>query len=106
LDCHVYGTTGNALICYWGKASLRNGPGEYSGQVGNLYQEGIVRNITTCYENVTQERADISTVRRAVDSALACILGREAASRRTRLTMDDLIKENKRLEVDLTGLKT
>ena len=41
-----------------------------------------------------------------MDSALACILGREAASRRIRLTMDDLIKENKRLEVDLTGLKT
>jgi hypothetical protein len=40
-----------------------------------------------------------------VDSALTCILGREAASRRMRLTMDDLIQENKRLEVDLTGLK-
>ena len=106
LDCHVHGTTGNALISYWGKASLRNGPGEYSGQVANLYQEGIVRNIATFYENVTQGRADISTVRRAVDSALACILGREAASRRIRLTMDDLIKENKRLNVDLTGLKT
>ena len=106
LDCHVYGTTGNALISYWGKASLRNGPGEYSGQVANLYQEGIVRNIATFYENVTQGRSENPTVRRAVDSALACILGREAASRRIRLTMDDLIKENKRLEVDLTGLKT
>ncbi|MGA3328360.1 MAG: Gfo/Idh/MocA family oxidoreductase [Terriglobia bacterium] len=106
LDCHVYGTTGNALICYWGKASLRNGPGEYSGQVGDLYQGGIVRNIATFYENVTQGRSENLTVRRAVDSALACILGREAASRRIRLTMDDLIKENKRLEVDLTGLKT
>lgn len=45
-------------------------------------------------------------MRRAVDSALACILGREAASRRVRLTMEELLKENKRLEVDLTGLKT
>lgn len=105
LDCHVYGTTGNALVTYWGKASLRSGPGEYGGQVVNLYQEGIVRNIATFYENVTQERADNSTVRRAVDSALACILGREAASRRIRLTMDDLIRENKRLSMDLTGLR-
>jgi len=40
-----------------------------------------------------------------VDSALACVLGREAASRRIRLTLDDLIKENKGLKVDLTGLK-
>jgi predicted dehydrogenase len=106
LDCHVYGTTGNALITYWGKASLRNGPGEYSGQVANLYQEGIVRNIAAFYENVTRGHFENPTVKRAVDSALACILGREAASRRIRLSMDDLIRENKRLEVDLTGLKT
>jgi len=44
-------------------------------------------------------------VRRAVDSALACIPGREAARRRIRLTMDDLIKKNQQLEADLTGLK-
>jgi predicted dehydrogenase len=106
LDCHVYGTTGNALVTYWGKASLRNGPGEYSGQVANLYQEGIVRNIATFHANVTQGSSENPTVRRAVDSALACILGREAASRHIRLTMDDLLKENKRLDVDLTGLKT
>ena len=80
------------LISYWGKASLRNGPGEYSGQVANLYHDGIVRNIATFYENVTQGRSENPTVRRAVDSALACILGREAASRRIRLTMDDLIQ--------------
>jgi hypothetical protein len=45
------------------------------------------------------------TVRRSVDGALTTILGREAALRRTRLTWDELIKENKRLEVDLHGLK-
>jgi hypothetical protein len=105
LDCHVYGSTGNATISYWGKATLRSGPGEYSGQVETLYQSGIVRNLATFYDNVTQQRADVSTVRRAVDSALTCILGREAASRHIRLTMEQLIKENKRLEVDVTGLK-
>jgi hypothetical protein len=31
--------------------------------------------------------------------------GREAAARKTRLTMDEPIKENKKLEVDLTDLK-
>ena len=105
LDCHVYGTTANAALSYWGKAYVLGGPQEYSGQVENLYHDGIVRNIATFYEDVTQRRSENPTVRRAVDSALTCILGREAASRRIRLTMDDLIKENKRLEVDLTGLK-
>jgi hypothetical protein len=35
-----------------------------------------------------------------------CILGREAAAGRERLTMKKLIKENKHLEMDLRGLKT
>jgi predicted dehydrogenase len=105
LDCHVYGTTAHALITYWGKAFLLGGDQKYSVQVENLYHDGIVRNIATFYRNVTNGRSENPTVRRAVDSALTCILGREAASRRIRLTMDDLIKENKRLEVDLTGLK-
>ena len=105
LDCHVYGTTANAVISYWGKAFLLGGPQEYNGQVENFYHDGIVRNIATFYKNVTNGGSENPTVRRAVDSALTCILGREAASRRIRLTMDDLIKENTRLEVDLTGLK-
>ena len=45
------------------------------------------------------------TAHRAVDSALACILGREAARRRERMTWSQLLKENQRLEVDLKGLK-
>ena len=42
---------------------------------------------------------------RAVDGVLTCVLGREAAARHAKLTMDELLKENKKLEVDLTGLK-
>jgi hypothetical protein len=37
---------------------------------------------------------------------LTCILGKEAAARGTRLTMEQILAENKRLEVDLAGLKT
>jgi len=46
-----------------------------------------------------------ANVQRAVDGHLTCILGREAAARKTRLTMEELLKENKKLEVDLKGLK-
>jgi myo-inositol 2-dehydrogenase / D-chiro-inositol 1-dehydrogenase len=106
LDCHVYGTTGNATISYWGTASILGGAGpEYNRPVTSLYQQGIIRNIATFHENLTQARFDNPTVRRAVDSALACILGREAATRHIHLTMSQLIQENKRLKVDLTGLK-
>ncbi len=33
------------------------------------------------------------------------MLGREAAARKTRLTMDELIEENKKSEPNLHGLK-
>jgi hypothetical protein len=39
------------------------------------------------------------------ESALVSILGREAAVPRTTVTMADIMKENRRLEVDLGGLQ-
>jgi hypothetical protein len=33
------------------------------------------------------------------------ILGRESAARKSRLTMEELIRRNERLEVDLNGLR-
>ena len=105
LNCRVYGTTANATVTYWGKAFLRGGPRQYSGAVENLYNDGIVRNIATFYENIAQGQFANTTVQRAVDGALTCILGREAAARGVRLTMDELLKENKKLAVNTTGLK-
>ena len=42
----------------------------------------------------------------AIDSCLASILGRETGLRKDRMTMEELVKANKRIEVDLGGLKT
>jgi len=106
LSCRVHGPLANALVNYWGKAYVRGGPKHYpGGPVENLYLAGAVRNIAAFHENIAAGRFDNPTVRRAVDGALTCILGREAAARHTRLTMDDLLKENNRLDVDLAGLK-
>jgi hypothetical protein len=104
--CQVLGETGHAQICYGGKTSLRGRENGYNGDVQNLYEAGAVRNIAKFYDCVVSENFANDTVRRSVDGALATILGREAALRRTRLTWDELLKENKRLEVDLRGLKT
>lgn len=106
LSCRVFGQSANALVNYWGKAYVRGGAKHYpGGPVENLYEAGAVRNIAAFHQNVCEGRFENETARRAVDGVLTCILGREAAARRTRLTMDELLKENKRLEVDLTGLK-
>jgi predicted dehydrogenase len=106
LSCRVHGQTGNALVNYWGKATLRSFDDSYSAEVVNLYEAGASSNIATFYKNVTEGRFENETARRAVDGVLTCILGREAAARHRRLTMEELIRENQRLEVNLTGLKT
>ncbi len=104
--CQIQGLTGHAQTGYGGQAFVKSKDGGYDGQMENLYQAGAVRNIATFYQDVITGNCQNPTVRRSVDSVLTTILGREAAARRTRLTMDELLRENKRLEADLRGLKS
>jgi len=91
---------------FGGKSFLRGGPKHFGGgEVESLYDQGAMRNIAAFYRSIVESRLDNGTVQRAVDGTLTAILGREAALRRTRLTMDEVIKENRKLEVDLSGLK-
>lgn len=103
--CQIQGQSGYAETCYGGKAFFKGRDDGYNGQVENLYEAGARRNIARFHEDVLAGRCENPTVRRAVDGALTTILGREAALRRTRLTMLQLLQENQRLEVDLRGLK-
>jgi len=65
----------------------------------------VDRNVASFYRNITEGHFENASVQRAVDGHLTGILGREAAARKKRLTMEELLKENKKLEVDLKGLK-
>ena len=95
-----------ALVSYRGKSYLRGGPKHYGGgEVVSLYDQGAIRNIATFYDNIVQGRFENPTAQQAGDDTLTAVLGREASARRCCLTMDELIKENKKLEFDLTGLK-
>ena len=106
LLARFHGSLANAQINYFGKSFVRGGPQHFGGgQVQNLYEAGAVRNIATFYQNVTTGRFDNTTVPRAVDGVLTCVLGREAAARKSLVTMDELLRENRQLDVDLTGLK-
>ena len=106
LTCTIHGQKGFGTLEYWKKAEFRSDDDAYRANVENLYEAGAARNIDTFYRNVTEGRFANDTVPRAVDSALTCILGREAAARGTRLTMEQILAENKHLEVSLAGLKT
>ena len=107
LVAEFQGSEASARVSYWGKAFVRGGKQHYGGgKVANLYESGAVRNIAAFYDAITKGDVSNTTVQHAVDSVLTCILGREAAARCTLLTMDTVLKENKKLMVDLTGLKT
>jgi hypothetical protein len=92
-------------VSYGGRVRLQGRENAYSGEVVNLYEAGAVRNIADFYRNVTEGRFENSTAPRAVDGVLTTILSREATMRRVRLAMEEVIQENRRLEVNLKGLK-
>ena len=106
LEGSIQGSDAAARIAYWGKAYIRGGAKHYGGgAVANLYDAGASRNIAAFYQKVLAGEYGNETAQRSVDSTLTSILGREAARRNTLLTMDDLVRENKRLDIDLKGLK-
>jgi predicted dehydrogenase len=106
LAAEIQGSDASARLSYWGKAYVRGGKQHYGGgKVENLYEAGAVRNIAAFYDNITKGDYANHTIKNAVDSVLTCVLGREAAARRTTVTMNDVLNEKKHLEVDLKGLK-
>lgn len=94
-------------IGYGGRALIRGGPKHYpGGTIDDLYRAGAVRNIARFHQQIAHGKCDNDTVRMGIDSCLATILGREACLRKGRMSMEELLKANHKLEVDLTGLKT
>jgi len=104
--CFAYGPQGYLEANYEGKAWVHSNRRSYrGGEVKNLYVEGIRRNLDKFYESIVDGIYDNPTVQTSVNSTLTAILGRQAGRRNTVLSWDEMIEENERLEVDLTGLK-
>ncbi|MGO8747964.1 MAG: Gfo/Idh/MocA family protein [Thermoguttaceae bacterium] len=94
-------------IGYGGRAFIRGGPKHCAGgTIDDLYKAGAERNIASFHQQITEGKYANETVRMGIDSCLATILGREACLRKGRMTMEELLKANHKLEVDLTGLKS
>jgi len=104
--CFAYGPEGYLEANYEGKAWVHGIRKAYrGGEVTNLYVEGIKRNLNRFENSIVGGMYDNPTVQSSVNSTLTTILGRQAAKKNTILTWDEMIKENEKLEVDLTGLK-
>ncbi len=105
-DCFAQGQDGYLETGYTGRVRILGNRGGYrGGEVINLYPRGAERNIDTFYKCVSNAIYENSTVEPSVNATLTTILGREAAKTNTKLTWDEVIGENKKLEVNLAGLK-
>jgi len=105
-DCFAQGQDGYLETGYTGCVRILGNRGGYrGGEVINLYPRGAERNIDTFYKCVTNGIYENPTVEPSVNATLTTILGREAAKRNTKLTWDEVIRENKKLDVNLAGLK-
>lgn len=105
-DCFAQGQDGYLETGYTSRVRILGIKGGYrGGDVVDLYPRGAERNIDTFHKSILNGIYDNPTLEPSVNSTLATILGREAAKRKTKLTWDEVIRENKRFEVNLTGLK-
>ncbi len=106
-DCHAQGRDGWLETGYTSRVRiLGNRTGWRGGDVVELYPRGAERNIDTFHKSVTAGDCSNPTIEPSINATLTTILGREACRRRTKLTWDEVLRENRRLEPDLTGLKT
>jgi len=105
-DCFAQGQDGWLETGYTSRVRLLgNRTGWRGGDVVELYPRGAERNIDTFHKAVTSGDYTNPTIEPSITATLTTILGREAARRRTKLTWDEVLRENRRLEPNLTGLK-
>lgn len=105
INCNAYGSQGHLETKYAGKVWIRSNKRPYpGGECTALYQDGIKRNLETFYNSIKNGIYDNPTVQPSVNATLATILGREATARSTKMTWNEVLQENRKLEVDYSGM--
>jgi predicted dehydrogenase len=105
-DCVAHCQDGYLETAYAGAVSMTGiSTGWRGGEVKDLYQRGARHNIGVFHDSIVKGVYENPTVEPGVNATLATLLGREAGQRKTRVTWEELIKENRRVEPNLTGLK-
>ncbi len=105
-ECAAYGQYGNLESGYSSNVAILSKDKDWpGGPVKDLYAAGARRNIAAFHDCIVNANYANPSVEPSINATLTTLLGREAALRRTRVTWDDMIKENRRLEPDLRGLK-
>ncbi|HUS74264.1 MAG TPA: hypothetical protein VMY06_14485, partial [Sedimentisphaerales bacterium] len=101
----MFGSKGVLETEYGGQVIIRGENFYRGGRSPGIYKDGAVANIATFHRNITSKNFDNTTVAPSVRSNLITILGRTAAYERRKVTWDEIIKNNKKLDANLKGLK-
>jgi hypothetical protein len=105
IRARVFGAGGFIDADYYTGVTLRGPETAVRANVADLYNSGTVVNINEFHEAIMKGDCLNPTVAPSVRSNLTAILGREAAYNRRELTLASLLKEGKKLEPNLKGLK-
>jgi predicted dehydrogenase len=106
IRARVFGASGVIDADYYTGVTLDGPETRVRAKVGNLYDSGTVVNINEFHAAILKGDCSNPTVVPSVRSNLTAILGREVAYRRKELTLAALLKEGKKLEPNLKGLKS
>jgi predicted dehydrogenase len=101
----AFGADGVVDVDYYTGVSLRGKEDAIRESVGDLYKQGTVVNINEFHDDIVKGDCTNATVAPSVRSNLTAVLGREAGYKGGEITWDALLKENRRLEPNLKGLK-
>jgi predicted dehydrogenase len=104
--CRVYGLKGTVDTHYFEKVTVKTTDYYNSAEVGNLYTDGVVTNIATFHERITQGECSNPTVAPSVRSNLTTILGRMAAYKGGVFTWEEMMRAKEKFEPELKGLKS
>lgn len=104
--CTAFCRDGFGEAVYEGEAFLHGAAGKTaSGEIQGLYERGAQVNIAAFHDQIQAGRCENATVDPSVNATLAAILGREACLKGERLSWEAMLKENRRIEPNLKGLK-
>jgi myo-inositol 2-dehydrogenase / D-chiro-inositol 1-dehydrogenase len=106
IRARAFGADGFIDVDYFGRVVLKGREAATNASVDDLYTSGTVVNINEFHEAILQGDCSNRTVAPSVRSNLTAVLGREAAYRKTELTLAELVREGRKLEPNLETLKS
>jgi len=103
IDNLMFGTRGTIETHYGGNVKIHGKAPYPGGKTSTIYKDGAVTNIATFHDSIKASKVDNPTVAPSVRSNLTTILGRTAAYTGRKITWDDMMKANEKLDPHLDG---